>query len=90
MAGIPVNGPHYQLPGTWPSTRAVNQSYWPESEGVERFSSYPALRRYTDSNLLPPMSEPTIAEVAITGVALSLLSDEHAVTGWPAVQGNQE
>ena len=24
------------------------------------------------------------------GVALSLLSDEHAVTGWPAVQGNQE
>jgi len=90
LAGIPVNGPHYQLPGIWPSTRAVNQSYWPESEGVERSYSYPALRRYTDSNLLPPMSEPTIAEVAITGVSLSLLSDEHATTGWPVVELNQE
>lgn len=90
LAGIPVNGPHYQLPATWPSTRAVNQAYWPLPGGSEQGPLYPALRRYTDSELLPPMSEPTVAEIALTGVALSLLSQEHGVTGWPVTPENQE
>lgn len=34
------------------------------------------LRRYTDSDALPPMSEPTIAEYAQVGVAYGLLRDE--------------
>lgn len=90
LAGIPVNGPHYNLPGIWPSTRAVNQAYWPATGGDSLLPPYPALRRYTDSEYLPPMSEPTIAEVALTGVAMSLLSDERGVTGWPVPTANQE
>ena len=66
LSGIPVNGPHHQLPALWPSTRAVNDSYLP--------ADYPTLRRYVDGFPLPPMSEPTIAEYAYTAVAYGLLS----------------
>jgi hypothetical protein len=74
MTGIPVNGPHYHLPALWPSMRTVNQAYLPAGEANPP-DGYPALRRYVDSNLLPPMSEPTVAEYAATAVAFGLLSD---------------
>jgi hypothetical protein len=35
--------------------------------------AYPVLRRYTDSDYLPPMSEPTVAEYAEAAVAYALL-----------------
>jgi len=73
LNGIPVNGPHFNLPNVWPSTRAVNAAYLPAAGGSTA-AGYPALRRYTDSDLLPPMSEPTVAEVATVGVAYGLLS----------------
>lgn len=66
LNGIPVNGPHYQLPGYWPATRAVNENYQPPD--------FPALRRYVDAYPLPPMSEPTVAAYALTAVAYGLLS----------------
>jgi hypothetical protein len=74
MNGIPVNGPHYHLPALWPSTRAVNQAYLPAEEAKPP-DGYPTLRRYVDSDLLPPMSEPTVAEYAAVAVAFGLLSD---------------
>ena len=43
------------------------------------YKSYPPLRRYVDSNLLPPMSEPTVAEYALTAVAFGLLSDGNSL-----------
>ena len=73
MNGIPVNGPHYHLPALWPSTRAVNQAYLPAEE-AKTPDGYPTLRRYVDSDLLPPMSEPTVAEYAAVAVAFGLLS----------------
>ena len=73
MNGIPVNGPHYHLPALWPSTRAVNQAYLPAEEAKPP-DGYPTLRRYVDSDLLPPMSEPTVAEYAAVAVAFGLLS----------------
>jgi hypothetical protein len=83
LNGIPVNGPHFHLPAIWPATRAVNDTYLPggtESEGaVESNRSYPPLRRYVDSNLLPPMSEPTVAEYALTSVAFGLLGEESKI-----------
>lgn len=83
LNGIPVNGPHFHLPAIWDSTRAVNAGYFPPErptgEGLD--SAYPALRRYTDSELLPPMNEPTIAEVARTAVAFGLLRDEGRAFG---------
>jgi len=79
LNGIPVNGPHYHLPAIWPSTRAVNDNYIPvnaaEDGSMGAYKSYPPLRRYVDSTLLPPMSEPTVAEYALTAVAFGLLSD---------------
>lgn len=76
LSGIPVNGPHYHLPSIWPSTRAVNTAYLPSEDetGDTGSSTYPALRRYTDSDLLPPMNEPTVAEITTTGIAYALLS----------------
>jgi hypothetical protein len=81
LAGIPVNGPHYHLPEIWNSTRRVNAAYLPAEEaaldeqGMPRFgSAYPVMRRYVDSSLLPPMSEPTVTEYACTAVAFGLLS----------------
>jgi len=80
LNGIPVNGPHYHLPAIWPSTRAVNDTYFPANtendDGAGIYKAYPALRRYVDSQLLPPMSEPTVAEYALTAAAFGLLSDE--------------
>jgi hypothetical protein len=78
LNGIPVNGPHYHLPALWPSTRTVNDTYLPPigEEVSAGQTSYPALRRYVDSFLLPPMSEPTVAEYAVTVVAYGLLTDE--------------
>jgi hypothetical protein len=63
---------------------AVGQVYVPpgEPEGVspkdpkDFAAAYPALRRYTDSAYLPPMSEPTIAEYAEAAVAFALLRNE--------------
>ncbi|MCJ7815829.1 MAG: glycoside hydrolase family 9 protein, partial [Xanthomonadales bacterium] len=79
LNGIPVNGPHHHLPALWPSTRAVNDTYVPPAASNDgntgTHKSYPPLRRYVDSSLLPPMSEPTIAEYAVTAVAYGLLSD---------------
>ena len=46
-----------------------------DEQGKPRFgNAYPVMRRYVDSSLLPPMSEPTIAEYARTAVAFGLLS----------------
>ena len=77
LNGIPVNGPHYHLPAIWPSTRSVNDAYIPandDSATAGAYKSYPPLRRYVDSDLLPPMSEPTVAEYALTAVAFGLLA----------------
>jgi hypothetical protein len=78
LNGIPVNGPHYHLPAIWPATRAVNDSYLPGIHEDDRASdhhmAYPPLRRYVDANLLPPMSEPTVAEYAYTAAAFALLN----------------
>ena len=74
VAGIPVNGPHFHLPALWPSTRAVNEAYLP-MENAAGQNAYPALRRFVDARPLPPMSEPTVAEIAVTAVAFGLLSD---------------
>ena len=86
LPGLPVNGPHARLPGTWPTTRLVTAAYWPaaldDGQGAEGDDGYPVLRRYTDSDQLPPMSDPTVAEVARVGIAFGLLRDgaflEHA------------
>jgi hypothetical protein len=79
LPGLPVNGPHARLPGTWPTTRLVTAAYWPaamdDGQGEDGGDGYPVLRRYTDSDQLPPMSEPTVAEVARVGVAFGLLRD---------------
>ncbi len=85
LRGIPVNGPHYHLPRLWRSTRAVMQGYYPVADGSpgRPAMDYPALRRYTDSELLPPMGEPTIAEIAMTAVSYGLLRDEERAFGAP-------
>jgi hypothetical protein len=79
LPGLPVNGPHARLPGTWPTTRLVTAAYWPaamdDGQGAAGGDGYPVLRRYTDSDQLPPMSEPTVAEVARVGIAFGLLRD---------------
>lgn len=82
LRGIPVNGPHFSLPNSWASTRAVNQAYYPPNRHKNKRDSkdisglYPALRRYTDAYPLPPMSEPTIADYAVATVAYGLLSSK--------------
>lgn len=82
LRGIPVNGPHFSLPNTWASTRAVNNTYYPPNRHKNKRDSkdvtglYPALRRYTDAYPLPPMSEPTIADYAVATVAYGLLSSK--------------
>ena len=81
LPGIPVNGPHAHLPALWPSTRSVNAAYFPAGltpVSGEENEGYPVLRRYTDSHYLPPMSEPTVAEVARTAVAFGLLRTAEA------------
>ena len=72
LPGLPVNGPFARLPTPWPSTRAVVDGYGPAAELAD---GYPVLRRYTDARHLPPMNEPTVAEVARIGIALALLRD---------------
>jgi hypothetical protein len=83
LPGLPVNGPHARLPGIWPTTRLVTAAYWPaatdDGEGTAGGDGYPVLRRYTDSDQLPPMSEPTVAEVARVGIAFGLLRDGSAL-----------
>ena len=81
LSGIPVHGPHFHLPELWPEMSAVNQAYVPpeaarsEKRGGDPdfFELYPALRRYTDAEHLPPMSEPTVAEYAEAAMAYALL-----------------
>jgi hypothetical protein len=79
LPGLPVNGPHARLPGIWPTTRLVTAAYWPapleDGQASDGGDGYPVLRRYTDSDQLPPMSEPTVAEIARVGVAFGLLRD---------------
>lgn len=79
LPGIPVNGPHYYLPAIWASTQAVNKAYYPPNSAADTQAAsgiYPPLRRFTDSEHLPPMTEPTVAEVASTAVAYALLRGE--------------
>ncbi|MBP6582719.1 MAG: glycoside hydrolase family 9 protein [Chromatiaceae bacterium] len=84
LRGIPVHGPHFHLPALWAEMRAVNEGYFPPNKPAnpqpkdarDFADAYPVLRRYTDSDALPPMSEPTIAEYAQVGVAYALLRDE--------------
>jgi hypothetical protein len=76
LPGIPVNGPHAHLPALWASMRTTNDAYYPAAKTPQPGGGddgYPVLRRYTDSHYLPPMSEPTVAEVARTAVAFGLL-----------------
>ena len=81
LTGIPVHGPHFHLPELWPEMSAVNKAYHPpaatETEPGDKapdFAAlYPVLRRYTDSEHLPPMSEPTVAEYAEAAMAYALL-----------------
>jgi endoglucanase len=84
LPGLPVHGPHARLPGTWPTTRLVTAAYWPaplnDGEAVDGGDGYPVLRRYTDSDQLPPMSEPTVAEIARIGIAFGLLRSGSAAT----------
>ncbi len=83
LQGIPVHGPHFHLPGLWAEMTAVNEGYVPRArpatekpKRAEDFAdAYPVLRRYTDSDHLPPMSEPTVAEYAEAAVAYALLRD---------------
>ena len=85
LPGLPVNGPHARLPGTWPATRLVTAAYWPvpleDGQAADGGDGYPVLRRYTDSDQLPPMSEPTVAEIARVGIALGLLRDASSLAG---------
>jgi hypothetical protein len=89
LPGLPVNGPHARLPGNWPTTRLVTAAYWPapleDGQGADGGDGYPVLRRYTDSDQLPPMSEPTVAEIARIGIAFGLLRGAAAPPG-PAAQ----
>ena len=86
-SGLPVYGPHANLPGTWPTTRAVNGGYLP---AASRDGGYPVLRRYTDARHLPPMSEPTVAEIARIGVSLALLRDGGPMSPPAAAPTNQQ
>jgi len=83
LPGLPVHGPHARLPGTWPTTRLVTATYWPapaaDGEAPDGGDGFPVLRRYTDSDQLPPMSEPTVAEIARIGIAFGLLRDGAAL-----------
>lgn len=81
MHGIPVHGPHFHLPELWREMSTVNNAYYPRAKSrpekhgrdVDFTTLYPALRRYTDAEHLPPMSEPTVAEYAETAIAYALL-----------------
>jgi len=87
LRGIPINGPHFYLPELWPQMKHVNRGYFPQSEATRLpradatvgSSEYPVLRRYTDSEYLPPMSEPTIAEIARVGMAFGLLREDASI-----------
>lgn len=84
LRGIPCNGPHFHLPELWPEMKYVNRGYFPTEKATDSHETgassttveYPVLRRYTDSDYLPPMSEPTVAEIARVGLAFGLLRDE--------------
>lgn len=81
LKGIPVPGPHWHVPASSPQMAAVNASYLPPDkpskapprEATDFADAYPVLRRYTDSQYLPQMSEPTVANYAETGIAFGLL-----------------
>jgi hypothetical protein len=83
LLGIPVLGPHWHVPAMSPQMQAVNAAYHPPTEpdgrqprsDAEYRAAYPALRRYTDSDYLPQMSEPTVADYAQVGVAYGLLRE---------------
>jgi hypothetical protein len=81
LAGIPVLGPHWHVPALSPQMRSINAAYVPPSEpdgrkprgDAEYRAAYPVLRRYTDSDYLPHMAEPTVVDYAQVGVAYGLL-----------------
>jgi len=85
LPGLPVHGPHARLPGNWPTTRLVTAAYWPlpleDGAAPDGGDGYPVLRRYTDSDQLPPMNEPTVAEIARVGIAFALLRDGSPYAG---------
>ncbi len=77
LPGLPINGPHFHLPGALLAHRQVNDAYFPPEQPAlanDFANAYPVLRRYTDSHLLPPMSEPTVAEEAEVAMAFALIS----------------
>ncbi|MGB0712660.1 MAG: glycoside hydrolase family 9 protein [Gammaproteobacteria bacterium] len=77
LAGLPVPGPHYRLGGAWTELRSASEAYFPVhtlKAGAGPLTAYPALRRYIDSDKLPPMSEPTVAEYAQSVAAYALLN----------------
>lgn len=76
LPGIPVNGPHFYLPGSIAAHRLLNAVYLPPNLPTianDFSTAYPVLRRYTDSHLLPPMSEPTIAEDVEVAMGFALI-----------------
>jgi len=82
LPGIPVNGPHFHLPASIAAHGLVNAAYLPVEQPTvvgDFTTAYPVLRRYTDSHLLPPMSEPTVAEDAEVAMAFALISRAAAV-----------
>jgi hypothetical protein len=81
LRGIPVLGPSWHLPAVNPQWRALNAAYLPPDQPGDQQprdnagyrAAYPALRRFTDSEYLPHMAEPTVADYAQVGVAYGLL-----------------
>lgn len=72
--GLAINGPHANLPGTLLAHRIINSHYVPTVETAGK-GTYPVMRRYVDSNLVPPMNEPTVAEQAYTAISYLVLNE---------------
>jgi hypothetical protein len=83
LRGIPVLGPQWHVPAVSPQMRALTAAYSPPAQpagrqpgtDAEYRAAYPGLRRYTDSDYVPQMSEPTVADYAQVGVAYGLLRE---------------
>jgi hypothetical protein len=72
--GLAINGPHANLPGGLLAHRIINSHYIPTVETAGK-GTYPVMRRYVDSNLVPPMNEPTVAEQAYTAISYLVLNE---------------
>jgi len=88
IRGEPVPGVSYHLPGFRQPYIALNQSYYPPelvaglTPAMDQTwgTIYPVLRRYTDSNFLIPMAEPTVKEEAFVATAFALLRNANLPT----------